>query len=82
LYYLTIFVVPEVEEEKTLRYFRKWLTQRTHRDRSIDSLEDFEAYVEKMGPGNVIYLVSQWVGRKLAYAEIHEMAETILDKDS
>lgn len=69
------FNVSEEGENKMEAYFRKWILSLQTKKPPVQTYEDFQAYVDRLGMAMVREQVEDWVGRKLAYAEIDHLAK-------
>jgi hypothetical protein len=73
-----VFKVDETGMNKTEAYFRKWVKTLENKKPPIKSYADFEGYVSKVGEAMILEQVERWVGRRVAYAEIDDLAREVL----
>ena len=65
--------------DQTEANFIKWL--RRLRERKVLTYADFQAYSDKVGTPIVREAVEQWIGRKLPFGTIDDMAKRLLKED-
>jgi len=59
-------------------YFLKWIESQKGRGRKIESYEDFDDFVKKIGIPSMQDIITPFIGRKLTYPQLDALAKEVL----